>query len=285
MTALQALLLGVIQGLTEFLPLSSSGHLVLGKKVLGVASEMPVTFEVVVHAGTLIATLLVFWRPVWEILAFLGRAVTGSTNPSAGGRLSRWWTDPSGRLLALIVVGTIPAALVGFPLEDWIESLFGNVLLVGVALCATGSLLFVTRWSHCRGQGIEKVSLGKGLLVGIAQAVAIIPGISRSGATIATALLGGVDRETAVRFSFLLSMPAIVGAIVLKTSDIAEAGVEVGWLPLFAGFAASLGVGYAALRVLLAFVRQGRLHWFAYYCWPVGLAAVGAYALGFLSEG
>ncbi|KPL08596.1 hypothetical protein AMJ85_08375 [candidate division BRC1 bacterium SM23_51] len=294
MTALQALLLGVLQGLTEFLPVSSSGHLVLGKKVLGVASEMPVTFEVVVHAGTLIATLLVFWRPVWEILVFLASAVRrqagGRQDSQSGtkaggppfGEVRRWWTDPAGRLLTLIVVGTIPAVLVGFLLEEKIELLFGNALLVGMALCVTGAVLFASRWSRCRREGIEGISLGMGVLVGIAQALAITPGISRSGATIATGLLGGIDRETAARFSFLLSMPAVAGAVVVKTGDIAQAGGEVGWLPLLVGFAASLVVGYAALRVLLAFVRYGRLHWFAYYCWPVGGAATVAFALGFL---
>jgi len=275
MTPLEASLLGIVQGLTEFLPVSSSGHLVLGKKMLGVATEMPVTFEVVVHLGTLLATLIVFWKPVREILIFLGRAVTGK----AQGRL---WADPSGRLLALIVLATIPAGAVGVLFEEQIEKMFDNALLVGIALCITGTVLFATRFARPRGEGIVNVSVGRGLIVGIAQAIAITPGISRSGATIAGGLMSGIDRETAARFSFLLSMPAIAGATVLKAPDIAEAGVTVGWLPLAAGFVASFVVGLAALWLLLTFVRRGQLHWFAYYCWLVGVAAIGAFALGLL---
>jgi len=296
MTPLQAFLLGVVQGLTEFLPVSSSGHLVLGKRLLRVSAEMPVTFEVVLHAGTLLATLVVFRRPVWEIVVFLWRAVVpqgrrgegagthgdGAAAAGSRGPLGRLWSDPAGRLLVLLIVGTIPAAVVGVLFEDWIEGLFSNALLVGVALCATGVVLFATRWVQPRGEGVETLSAGKAVLVGVAQAAAITPGISRSGSTIATALLCGVGRETAARFSFLLSMPAIGGAIVLKLKDIAAAEAEVGWQPLAVGFFTSLVVGYIALRVLLAFVRRGRLHWFAYYCWAIGAAAVAACLFGYL---
>jgi len=275
MTSLQALLLGMVQGLTEFLPVSSSGHLVLGKKFLGVASEMPVTFEVVVHAGTLLATLIVFWKPLWEIMGFLGRVATRRTR----GRL---WADPSCRLLVAIVLGTIPAGVAGVLLNDRIESLFSSILLVAIALCATGTLLFATHWSRSCTQGSENVSVPQALIVGVVQAIAIAPGISRSGSTIATGLLCGIDREAAARFSFLLSMPAISGAAVLKARDIAQASVAVGWLPLALGFAMSFVVGLVALWVVLTFVRQGRFHWFGYYCWVVGLAAIVAFSLGFL---
>jgi len=277
MTPLQAFLLGIVQGLTEFLPVSSSGHLVLGKKILGVASELPVTFEVVVHLGTLAATLIVFWKPVWEILRFLGRVLTRRTT----GRL---WADPSCRLLVLVVLGTIPAGAAGVLFNDQIEAMFSNALLVAVALCVTGAVLFSTRWSRARGEGIESVSVARGLIVGIAQAVAITPGISRSGSTIATGLLCGMDRETAARFSFVLSMPAIAGAAMLKARDIEAAGIQVGWWPLAVGFVTSFIVGIVALVVLLAFVRRGRLHWFGYYCWLVGLAAIVAFSFGFLGD-
>jgi len=275
MTPLQALWLGIVQGLTEFLPVSSSGHLVLGKKILGVASEMPVTFEVVVHLGTLLATLIVFWRPVWEILSFLGRAATGKVKGSL-------WADPPCRLLVLLVLANIPAGVVGVLFNDFLESLFSNALLVAVALCVTGTALLATRWSRVRREGMENVSVGQGLIVGVAQAIAITPGISRSGATIATGLLCGMDREAAARFSFLLSMPAIAGAAVLKARDIEAAGAQIGWAPLLVGFVASFAVGLIALTILLAFVRRGRLHWFGYYCWLVGLAALTAFSLGFL---
>jgi len=275
MTSLQAFLLGIVQGLTEFLPVSSSGHLVLGEKLLGVTTDMPVTFEVVAHLGTLLATLIVYRKPVWDILTFLGRAVTGKT----GGR---FWSDPNGRLFLLLVLGTIPAGLVGALFKHPIEAMFESARLVAVALCVTGAVLIATLWSRPRREGAENVSVGQTLLVGIAQAIAVTPGISRSGSTIATGLLCGIDRETAARFSFLLSMPAIAGAVVLKAHDIARAGAKAGTLPLAVGFVTSFVVGYVALRVLLGFVRRGQLHWFGVYCWVVGLTAIVAFSLGFL---
>jgi len=289
MTLLEALLLGVVQGLTEFLPVSSSGHLVLGKKLLGVAAEMPVTFEVVVHMGTLLATLIVFWKVVKEILVSLGRIVTRRSN-------SRPPDDPSCWLAVLIVVATIPAGLVGAFFEDNIESMFSSTPTVAVALCVTGALLFATRSAggspvvrngprQARADSIADVSLGQALAVGVAQAIAITPGISRSGSTIVTGLLCGIGPEAAATFSFLLSMPAIAGAIVLKARDISSAASAVGAAPLIAGFVSSLVVGYVALRLLLGFVRRGQLHWFAYYCWLIGLSAIVAYALGGLSGG
>lgn len=269
----------MVQGLTEFLPVSSSGHLVLGKKVLGVTTEMPVTFEVVVHLGTLLATLIVFWRPVWEVIEFVFRGAwqkpTGNDSKSADtGLIQRWWNDPAGRLCILVVVGTIPAGVAGVAFKDAIEAMFSSTLLVGIALIVTGTALFLTRWTSAGGRDMGNLSMGRGLLVGIAQAVAIVPGISRSGSTISTALFCGIERETAARFSFLLSMPAIAGAAVLKARDIGEAAVEAGTLPLILGFLSSLIVGLLALKVLLAFVRLGRLHWFSWYCWLIGVLAI-----------
>ncbi len=273
MTPLQAFFLGLVQALTEFLPVSSSGHLVLAQKAMHLRTDFPATFEVMVHLGTLLATLLVFWKPVWDMVVFFfGTAVRKPGTCWCGSRPG--WT------IVLVVVGSIPAGGVGILFEDQIE--FSNALLVAVALCATGAVLFATRWSRPRSVGVENVSLARGLIVGVAQAIAITPGISRSGSTIAAGLLCGIDRETAAQVSFLLSLPAVGGAALLKARDIGEAGAALGVIPLLIGFATSFLAGYIALRILLGFVRRGRLHWFAYYCWALGIAALIAWSGGYL---
>ncbi|MCX8038179.1 MAG: undecaprenyl-diphosphate phosphatase [Candidatus Sumerlaeia bacterium] len=275
MTTLQAFVLGLVQALTEFLPVSSSGHLVLAQKAMQLRTDFPATFEVVVHLGTLLATLLVFWKPVWEMVVFFFGTAIRKPNACMCRTGAGW-------MIVLIVIGSIPAGVVGVLFEDQIEAMFSNALLVALALCATGAVLFATRWSRPRGVGVENVSLGRGLIVGVAQAIAITPGISRSGSTIAAGLLCGIDRETAARLSFLLSLPAVGGAALLKARDIGEAGAAIGVEPLLAGFVTSFMVGYLALKILLGFVRRGRLHWFAYYCWALGIAALIAWSMGYL---
>lgn len=300
----KALLLGAVQGLTEFFPVSSSGHLVLGEQLLhaeqATAPATPVTFAVAVHVGTLLATLVVFWAPVRDILVFLwnfiglpwprrgeqARDRNAHPESKAQNRLALLRTDPSGRLLTLILLGTIPAVVVGALFEVFFEeklqALFENALFVGIALLVTGGFLLLTRWSRERGSGMSRLSVGSSLLIGMAQAIAIAPGISRSGATIGTALLLGTDRQTSARFSFLLSVPAIACATLFEALKLITSPEKIDYLVLAAGFAGSLAVGYVALRLLLGVVHRGRLYWFAYYCWIVGLAAVAGVWLGLL---
>jgi undecaprenyl-diphosphatase len=271
---LQALWLGVLQGVTEFLPISSSGHLVLGKAILGVHTA-GVAYEVFVHFGTFLAILTIFWADVWNILKAVGRAVR---HPSAGTWHASYREDPFFRLAILICLGTIPILVVGLLFEQEIEAAFSSPLLVSLALIATATFLLGTRWikPHDTRFGIVRA-----FLIGLAQAFAILPGISRSGSTIAAAMYSGVERGEAARFSFLLVLPAILGATVLKGAELLQTGLpSQGVLTLLVGTLAAYCSGAIALKWLLGVIRRGRLDRFAYYCYAIGLFGLIWFARG-----
>lgn len=256
---LAAVLLGVVQGLTEFLPVSSSGHLVLFQSVLPVAGD-PVAFDLVLHMGTLLPVLWVYRADLFGIL----RDATQGQGPA----LER----PGLRLLAWMVLGSVPTAVIGLSLEDLFESLFSTPSAVGVALLLTGVLLFASGRAKVGTRTVKQMGWRDALLIGLVQGMAITPGISRSGSTIAAALFLGIDRETAARYSFLLSVPAISGAFLLKLGDLD--GLDANALPLCAGFLAAAVSGYGALRLLLQLVRTGDFSRFCWYVWPLGGAAL-----------
>jgi undecaprenyl-diphosphatase len=256
--AASAAVLGVVQGLTEFLPVSSSGHLVLGQQLLGL-TEPELLFDVAVHVGTLAAVVVVFRADLWTMVKGL------------------WARGPQGargrRLLWLVALGTLPAAAAGVLLKSLFESLFASPAAVGAALLFTGCLLMATRLAPSGDRGLARTGPGRALGVGLAQALAITPGVSRSGATIAAGLFLGLERETAARLSFVLSVPAILGALVLQLAHLDPAQAPP-LAPLLVGAATAAASGLAALKLLLRLVRSGRLHWFAWYCWALGLFAV-----------
>ena len=269
---LQALLLGIVQGLTEFLPVSSSGHLVLFQIWLGdqfLFLKEAVAFDLVLHVGTLLPVLYFYRRDIGQILSALIRDLP-SPSPQA---VARWVAEDNHRWLAfVVVVGTIPTALMGILLKDTFESLFHDPRPVCYALIFTGFLLLSTRFFE-RQHGHTRLTLGMALIIGIAQGFAITPGLSRSGTTIAVALLLGVERDHAARFSFLLSIPAILGAVVLVAKD----GVTLpsdAWFALLIGFVSAMVVGYLALWMLVALVRRGGLYRFAFYLWPAAIAGL-----------
>ena len=269
MNFLKAIILGLVQGLTEFLPVSSSGHLVLGQHLFGFR-EPEILFDVILHMGTLVAVILVFYREIWSLLLEFFRLPKTLTQD--GGAKTAWRERPFFRLMLLIIVGLIPTGLMGVLLKDVFESLFASTLAVGIALLITGCVLFLTSRAPASGRDISGFKTRDALAVGIAQGLAITPGISRSGMTISTGLFLGLDRELAAKYSFLLSVPAILGALILEIKD----GLSGSFGPaeLAAGFIAALVSGYLALVLLLRLVRKGRLHYFAYYCWCIGLAAL-----------
>ena len=257
MSEIEAILLGIIQGLTEFLPVSSSGHIELGKAILNVHPSDPLLFSVVVHAATALSTLVIFRRDVASIFrGLLGRP--GGT---------------SFRFSIYIVVSMIPAAAVGLLFNDFIESLFDeNVFLVGAMLIFTGLLLLITDYSPSRS---KELSLGNTIAIGIAQAIAILPGISRSGATISTAVILGVNRTDAARFSFLMVVPLILGKMAKDLLDAKVSADTELFLPLFLGFISAFVVGLFACTWMINLVRNSKLRYFAYYCFVVGAAALG----------
>lgn len=256
MTALHAILLGAIQGLTEFLPVSSSGHLVIFQHILGV-QESPLTFDVMLHMGTLLAVFVAFWDDIVDILK-----------------------KPFTRLTYLIVVGCIPAAIAGYLVAPVIEKAFESLLVVGLGLIFTGfALRFSEKWSREQIglKDIPNTSYKDALFIGLLQALAIVPGISRSGSTIAAGLFAGMERELAARFSFLLSIPVILGAGIFELSDVSSSAWSQNLVPFTAGTLVAALFGYLAIKIVMRLVRHGRLSVFSYYCWAVALVTLVFY--------
>jgi undecaprenyl-diphosphatase len=254
---LQAIFLGVVQGLTEFLPVSSSGHLLLGQYFLGLDQRrFGLSFDVALHLGTLLAVVTFFWRDLLRMAyAFLG-SFTGGRNLA----------DPDQRLAYLVVASTIPAAMIGFFFEGFFEEDVRSPWVVVVNLVVVGLLFIVAEAVGRKSRPAEKLGFFGALAVGLAQAAALIPGVSRSGATITVGLFLGLRREEAARFSFLMSVPIIAGAGSLKLSEVVSEGLSVSEAVMFgAGFLSSAVVGYVAIRFLLAFLRDHSLRIFAYY--------------------
>ena len=270
MSWIEAILLGIVQGLTEFLPVSSSGHLAIGKALFGIETA-DLSFEVIVHAATVLATIVVFWK---DILALLQG-------------LFKFKFNAETRYICLILLSMIPVFIVGVFFKDKVESIFGSgLLVVGFALLVTAFLLFLSETLEVRravqagngggqaGNGGQKMTWKSALWMGLAQAVAVIPGLSRSGSTIATGLICGVKKEEVTRFSFLMVLIPILGEAFLDVVGGDFAQSSVGVLPLILGFLAAFVSGLFACRVMIAMVKKARLRWFALYCAIVGLICI-----------
>lgn len=254
MGIIDAIILGIIQGLTEFLPVSSSGHIELGQAVLGTESlkENEQLLSVVLHAATALSTIWVFRKDIGEIIKGLFQPV---------------WNE-EWQFAVKVIISMIPAAIVGVFFDDILESLFeGQLKLVGAMLFLTGGLLFLADRAKNTN---KKVSFFHAVLIGLAQAIAILPGISRSGATISTSVLLGIDREKAARFSFLMVVPLIFGKIAKDVMDGKFVLSEELALPLLAGFIAAFFTGLLACIWMIKIVKSSKLSWFAYYCFVVG---------------
>ncbi len=254
---IEALILGIIQGLTEFLPVSSSGHLELGKHILGVEFAEDLTFTVVVHGATVLSTIIIFWKTIVELVKDLFKFQ---------------WND-STQYIFKIAVSMIPVVIIGLLFKDEIESLFtGNILFVGIMLLITAALLAFTYYAK---EKQKDISFKNSFVIGIAQALAVIPGISRSGATIATGLYLGNKKENVAKFSFLMVLVPIIAANVkdLLDTDIAV-NTTVSTTPLIVGFVAAFISGLIACKLMLNIVKRGKLIYFAIYCLVVGLIAI-----------
>lgn len=260
MDYLKIIIIAVIQGLTEFLPVSSSGHLALAQYLLGIESP-GVTLEVFLHFGTFLSVLVIFWKDIVRIIAaFL---------------LNFWkvWKYPqimkeneNFRMSIYIIISMIPAAIAGILLKDNIDAIFNNIMLVGIALLVTGLMLFLTQWAQNQKHPLTGWRV---VLMGIAQAVAIIPGISRSGSTISTGLFLGMPREKIARFSFLMALPLIFGATVLQAKE-AFSSTNFVWSGIIIGTFTAFLFGYFAVKWLLSATVKGRLHFFGFYCLVLG---------------
>lgn len=262
MTWWEAFILGLVQGLTEFLPVSSSGHLEIGQALLGTAGEENLTFAIVVHTATVLATIVVFWKQIVEL--FRGTFFTKTWNSEK-------------QYVAKILVSMIPVFVVGMFFKDEVEAFFGNgLMLVGICLLITAALLALSEWiSKHRSEGHE-VTYKDAILIGCAQAVAVLPGLSRSGTTIATGLMCGVKKEQVAKFSFLMVLIPILGEAFLTLIDVmkGEETTTIGWLPLVVGFVAAFISGAFACRFMIEIVRKQKLIYFAIYCLLVGAVAI-----------
>lgn len=264
---INALIIGLIQGLTEFLPVSSSGHLVLSQHLLGV--EMPgLTFEVFLHFGTLISVFWVFRRRLLKIVK--GFLVLFKRDEWAEFKTShdRWFG-------LLLILGSIPTAIIAFLLQDYVKEAFSSTLFVGVALLLTGIFLWVADVIPSGQKDISRTTVLDALIIGTFQGLAIFPGISRSGATISGALYRGLDKETAAEYSFLLSVPAILGASLLEVVNLVRDNHIGGdWLFYLIGIVASAAAGIFAIQFFIKLLVKNRLRYFSLYCWLVGILVI-----------
>ena len=262
MSILQAIILGLVQGLSEFLPISSSGHLELGKVLLGIEAAEDVTFTIVVHGATVLSTIVIFHKDILELFR---------------GLFTLRWNE-SNAFIGKLLVSSIPILIIGLFFKDYVESFFGGkILLVGIMLLLTAGLLSFTYYAPKEG---GPVTFGKSFLIGIAQAIAVLPGISRSGSTIATALLLGVDKAKAARFSFLMVLIPIIGANALELKDVDWSQNSVGIIPLAAGFVTAFLSGVVACKWMISIVMRGKLIYFAIYCALIGSVSIATALLG-----
>ena len=271
MHLLNAFLLGIVQGVAEFLPISSSGHLSIAQNLLnlGVEGTDDVFFDVLLHLGTLVAVFAAYWEDIRDMILEFFRMI----GDVAHGTVPRS-VPPARRLILLIIVGTLPLFVI-LPFRRMVEALYSNTFFVGGALLATGLLLFACDRIRKGRKTAKSATLLDVLVVGAGQAIATCPGISRSGMTISMGCFRGMERRFAVRFAFLLSIPAVLGANILQIGDVVETGIDVKLLPAYLlGVAAAAVSGYLSIRLVRMVASQGRFGIFAYYCWAAGAVTI-----------
>ena len=275
MNLLSSIFLGLVQGVAEFLPISSSGHLSLFQHFFGLAeSGNTMFFDVLLHLGTLIAIFVYYWKDIVDLVKEFFHVVGNLFSREKRKQMKR--LSPDGRMILMILVATLPLFVI-YPIKDKVESLYGNTIFVGAALLVTGCLLFFSDRMAKGRKTARSATLLDALLVGAGQAVAVVPGLSRSGTTISAGLARGFQRKFAVRFSFLLSIPAVLGANVLSIGDAVAEGIDPHQLPAYLiGTAVAAVSGYFAIRLVNLLADKGKFGSFAYYCWGVGAAAVVA---------
>ncbi|MFW6306576.1 MAG: undecaprenyl-diphosphate phosphatase [Bacillota bacterium] len=252
MEFIKVIILGIIQGVSEFLPISSSGHLVLFKQLMNV--EAGLVLDTFLHFGTLIAVIFVFREDVKNMIMFKGEYK---------------------KYNLYIIIGSIPAAFVGFLFEDFFEGINSNVTLVGFMLIVTAIILYLSDKISSKDYDISDMNYKDSIFIGLAQAFAIFPGISRSGSTIVGGLIRGLDRKFAARFSFLLSIPVITGATLLQVKRLTEVTITgINYPELIAGMVASIITGYFSIKLLMKLINMKKLKYFAYYCFSLGLILI-----------
>jgi undecaprenyl-diphosphatase len=269
MSLLMSILLGLIQGVAEFLPISSSGHLAIAQHLLNIDTDVPEFFDVLLHLGTLLAVFVAYWQDikdmVREFIHGVGDLAHGTTPTPV---------PPARRLILLIIIGTLPLFLV-LPIHKKVQTLSGSMGFIGGALIVTGFLLFACDLIRKGRKDERNATWLDAVIVGVGQAIATLPGISRSGMTITAGCFSGFERKFAVRFAFLLSIPAVLGANILSLKDALETGIDWSQVPVYlVGVIVAAVSGYFCIRLLKMIADKGRFGAFAYYCWAVGVVTL-----------
>ena len=271
MTYFEATILGLVQGLAEFLPISSSGHLALLQSWFKIDESKVLLFTVLLHVGTLISVFIVYWKDIWELIVELVLTIRDLCT----GKGLRMEERPVRKLGVMIIVATIPTAIIGFAFGDIFDSLYTSVLPIGIGLIITGFLLVFAEKINTGNRGIKQMNCRNAIFIGVVQGIAICPGISRSGSTLFGSLVCNLDRKFAVKFVFLISIPSILGSAILETPAAIEAGVTASQLgPVIWGMAVAAISGLVAIKGMIKIVSDKKLSWFSYYVWALGLAVV-----------
>jgi undecaprenyl-diphosphatase len=271
MTYFEAIILGLVQGLAEFLPISSSGHLALLQNWFGIDETKVLLFTVLLHVGTLISVFIVYWKDIWELIVELCITIKDLCT----GKGLRLQERPVRKLGVMIIVATIPTAIIGFAFNDFFDSLYTSVIPIGIGLIITGFLLLIAERMNSGNRTIENMNLRNAIFIGCVQGVAICPGISRSGSTLFGSLVCNLDRKFAVKFVFLISIPSILGSAILEAPEAIEAGVTASELgPVIVGMVVAAIAGLAAIKGMIKIVQDKKLIWFSYYVWILGAIVV-----------
>ena len=271
MSYFEAIILGLVQGLAEFLPISSSGHLALLQQAFGIHEDKVLLFAVLLHVGTLISVFIVYWKDIWELIVELCLTIRDLCT----GKGLRLAERPIRKLGVMIIMATIPTAIIGLVFSDFFDSLYNSVIPIGVGLIITGFLLIFAEKKGEGNRGIQQMNFRNAIFIGLVQGVAICPGISRSGSTLFGSLICNLDRKFAVKFVFLISIPSILGSAVLEAPAALEAGVtaaEVG--PVLVGMLVAAVSGLVAIKTMIKIVSDKKLSYFSYYVWALGLFVV-----------
>lgn len=288
MKFLQAIIMGIIQGATEFLPVSSSGHLALIKAAFGIETETGVLFDVLLHVATLVAICVVFYKDILRLVVeFIGmckdlahniveffKSLSKSDYPDYVKILS----NPYRRFVMLLIISTIPTGIIGILMDDVVEYATGSLLITGISLICTGLILVLSDFLPDKGKRLKEVNYGDAFSIGVAQGIATLPGLSRSGTTITAGILCGFDRKYAAKYSFIMSIPAVLGALILQLTHLGEdniTGSDVGCY--IVGMIIAGVVGFFALKLTMKFVMNKFFKYFAFYCMGIGFISIIVY--------
>lgn len=268
MSYFEAIILGLVQGLAEFLPISSSGHLALLQQWFGIQEDKVLLFAVLLHVGTLISVFIVYWRDIAELIVELFLTIKDLCT----GKGMRLQERPVRKLGIMIIVATIPTGIIGILFNDLFDSLYNSIIPIGIGLIITGFLLVMAERMGASNRGIEQMNFRNALFIGTVQGIAICPGISRSGSTLFGSLICNLDRKFAVKFVFLISIPSILGSAVMEAPAALESGFDMAQLgPVLVGMIVAAVSGLIAIKTMIKIVSDKKLNYFSYYVWALGL--------------